>query len=122
MDRTLTHFELPATDPVALGKFYSDLFGWSIEKMPGPLDYWLAETTADRKGASLGIYRKEKLEDIPLNYITVESVADFASKAEALGGKIMVPKGPVPGQGYFAVIADPEGNPLGLFESDPSAQ
>ena len=35
------------------------------------------------------------------------------------GGKVLMPKMPVPGMGSVAWIADPEGNPLGLIQPDP---
>jgi uncharacterized protein len=32
---TIVHFEIPADDIDRAKKFYSDLFGWKIEKWPG---------------------------------------------------------------------------------------
>jgi len=32
---TIVHFEIPADDVERSKKFYSDLFGWKIEKWPG---------------------------------------------------------------------------------------
>jgi predicted enzyme related to lactoylglutathione lyase len=29
---TIVHFDIPADDPERAKKFYSDLFGWKIEK------------------------------------------------------------------------------------------
>ena len=37
MDHTIVHFEIPADNVEKLQKFYSELFGWKIEKMPGPV-------------------------------------------------------------------------------------
>ncbi|MGI5916342.1 MAG: VOC family protein [Anaerolineae bacterium] len=33
------HFELNADDPERAARFYQDVFGWTIEKWDGPLDY-----------------------------------------------------------------------------------
>ena len=38
------HFEIPAESVEKMKKFYTDLFGWKIEKSPGPIEYWLIET------------------------------------------------------------------------------
>jgi len=38
-DHTIVHFEIPADDVGKLRRFYSNLFGWKIEKTPGPVDY-----------------------------------------------------------------------------------
>ena len=36
-----------------LSRFYSELFGWKIEKMLGPIDYWGIETVpVDKIGVS----------------------------------------------------------------------
>ena len=32
---TIVHFEIPADDVDRAKKFYSNLFGWKIEKVPG---------------------------------------------------------------------------------------
>jgi predicted enzyme related to lactoylglutathione lyase len=32
---TIVHFEIPADDIERSKKFYTDLFGWKIEKWPG---------------------------------------------------------------------------------------
>lgn len=40
---TLVHFELPADDIERAKKFYSNLFGWKIEKWEGlanSMEYW----------------------------------------------------------------------------------
>jgi predicted enzyme related to lactoylglutathione lyase len=56
-----------------------------------------------------------------VNYISVESVADYVAKAEKLGAKVLMPKSAVPGMGWFAQLLDPEGNCFALWESDESA-
>jgi catechol 2,3-dioxygenase-like lactoylglutathione lyase family enzyme len=37
------HFEIPADNAERAIKFYSDVFGWNIQKW-GPQDYWLVDT------------------------------------------------------------------------------
>ena len=51
----------------------------------------------------------------------VESVGDWTKKAEELGGKVIVPKQPVPGMGWFSQVTDPQGNLLGIWQTDESA-
>jgi predicted enzyme related to lactoylglutathione lyase len=51
MDHTVVHFEIPADDVEKLRKFYSELFGWKIERMPGPVEYWgIGTVPVDEKG------------------------------------------------------------------------
>ena len=73
-----------------------------------------AQSTA---GVNGGMMKKMDSTQRPVNYVMVESVDDFSKKIQNLGGKIIVPKTPIPNMGAFAVALDPEGNPFGVFES-----
>lgn len=44
MYHAIIHFEIPAENVEKLRKFYTQLFGWKIEKTEGPVDYWSIET------------------------------------------------------------------------------
>ena len=48
-------------------------------------------------------------------YIGVEDVNAAATKAEELGGKILLPPTEVPGFGRAAVLRDPQGAAFGIF-------
>lgn len=130
LDRTIVHFEIPANNPEKLSEFYKSLFGWNIQKMKmpgGPGDYWTIETrpgTAQneeeamkRPGANGGMMKRMAPNQTVTNYVMVDSVDEYGKKLEKLGGKIIVPKTPIPEMGAFAVGLDPEGNPVGLFEA-----
>jgi uncharacterized protein len=49
-------------------------------------------------------------------------VDEYASKVERLGGKVVVPKMPVKGMGYFAVCLDTENNTFGIWETNSEAK
>jgi len=123
-DHTIVHFEIPADDVEKLRRFYSNLFGWKIEKTPGPVDYWMIETvpivknrSPIRPGVNGGMMKRQHPEHKPANYISVESVDEYTKKIEALGGKVIVPKMEVPGIGWWALALDPEGNQFAVLES-----
>jgi predicted enzyme related to lactoylglutathione lyase len=123
MDHTIVHFEIPATDVEKLKKFYSKLFGWKIEKSPGPIPYWIIEAVpTDEKGTPLrpgvngGMYKKDRPELKPVNYISVESIDEYIEKIKALGGKIVQPKQEVPDVGWIAIALDPEGNHFAMLQ------
>ena len=115
-------------DAQKLKKFYGDLFGWKIEKYPGPTEYYLLQTVpVDEKtmmpirpGVNGGLFLKKDAADPDkakqTNYIYVESVEEYSKKIEALGGKIVVPKMEIPGLGWWALAFDPEGNHFGILE------
>ncbi len=123
MDHTIIHFEIPATDFEKLRKFYAGLFGWKIEKYPGSMEYWMIQTVpVDEKGMALrpgvngGIVKKERPEQKPVNYISVENLDESIEKVKALGGKMTSPKQEVPNVGWIASAADPEGNQIALLQ------
>jgi predicted enzyme related to lactoylglutathione lyase len=124
MDHTIVHFEIPADDVEKLRKFYSELFGWKIEKMPGPVEYWGIATVPvnekgmpQRPGVNGGMMKRQNPEHKPVNYIAVESVDDYVKKIEALGGRVIAPKMEVPGIGWWALALDPEGNQFAILQS-----
>ena len=124
VDHTIVHFEIPADDVEKLRKFYSKLFGWKIEKTPGPMDYWMIQTVpVDEKmmpirpGVNGGMMKRQQPEHKPVNYISVESVDEYTKKIKALGGTVLVPKMEVPGIGWWALALDPEGNQFAILQS-----
>ena len=50
-------------------------------------------------------------------YVAVEDVVATRDRASRLGGKVIVPRVDVPQVGTFAVIADPTGGALGIFQA-----
>jgi predicted enzyme related to lactoylglutathione lyase len=123
MDHTIIHFEIPATDAEKLKQFYAGLFGWKIEKYPGPMEYWMIQTVpVDEKGMLLrpgvngGMVKKSRPEQKPVNYVSVESINESIEKVIKLGGKIVTPKQEVPNVGWIATAMDPEGNHIALLQ------
>ncbi|KON31086.1 hypothetical protein AC482_01870 [miscellaneous Crenarchaeota group-15 archaeon DG-45] len=123
MDHTIVHFDIPADDVEGLRRFYAELFGWKIEKMRGPMDYWAIETVPVdermmpvRPGVNGGMMRREDPAQRLIVYIS-ESVDAYSERIEALGGRVVVPKQEVPGIGWWALALDPEGNTFAIFES-----
>jgi len=122
VDHTIIHFEIPAYDIERIREFYAQMFGWKITK-PGPAEYWNIETVSvDEKGMPVrpgingSIIKKVSPEHKPVNYISVDSVDECCKKIEELGGHIIDPKREIPGIGWWALLADPEGNEFGIFE------
>jgi predicted enzyme related to lactoylglutathione lyase len=125
---TIVHFEIPADDIERSKKFYSDLFGWKIERWPGPvsrdMEYWMITTTDEKGNKALGggMMKRMHPEHQIINYIDVKSVDEYSSKVQKIGGKVVVPKKAVPGMGYLAICLDTENNTLGIWETDKSAK
>ena len=119
MANPIVHFEIPSDDPKKLISFYSHLFDWQIERMPSAEEYWTIRTgEASLNG---GLLKRSVPSQAALNYVRVESVDAHCKKVESKGGRIVHQKQPIPGVGWFAIGADPEGNLFGLFEEDATA-
>jgi predicted enzyme related to lactoylglutathione lyase len=54
--------------------------------------------------------------------IEVTSIDVYLNKIVENGGKVVVPKTPVPGMGYFAYCTDSQGLIFGVFEVNPEAK
>ncbi|MFZ0895660.1 MAG: VOC family protein [Candidatus Nitrosopolaris sp.] len=131
---TIVHFEIPSDDVERSKKFYNDLFGWKFVKwssppgsaaMPEGMEYWLISTVDDKGNKALGGgmgKRQSPQQQGITNYFDVKSVQEYSSKVEKLGGKVIIPKSPVPGMGYMAVCKDSENNAFGIFEVDSTAK
>ena len=127
---TIVHFEIPSDNVERSKRFFNELFGWNIEKVPADklpegVEYW-GITTKDHEGKNAvngGMMKRMKAEQQGiLNYVDVKSVEESSIKAQQLGGKVIMPKMAVPGMGYMAVCLDTENNTFGLWQSDTPAK
>ena len=117
------HFELPADDPERAVAFYEKVFGWTITKWEGPMDYWLVTGGPDDEpGINGAITPRMAPEQVTTDTIAIESVDDFVKKVEEAGGTVALPKRVVPGIGYLAYCKDTEGNVFGILQPDMSAK
>ena len=126
----LIHFEIHAGDPERVQAFYRTLFGWQFQKWDGPMEYWLVTTGPEGEpGINGGLLRRQgppPAEGQAVNaFVCTAGVASVDATIAAvggLGGTVAVPKMPVPGMGWLAYVKDPDGNIVGIMESDPSAK
>ena len=126
----VVHFEIHADDPERAIRFYTELLGWKFSKWDGPTDYWTIVTGEDESpGINGGLMERRgpPPEDGQAvnSYVCTVGVSDLDAlmdRVENLGGALPVPKNAVPGIGWLAYAKDPEGNILGLLESDPEAR
>ena len=117
------HFEIPAAEPERAAAFYKQVFGWSIEKWPGPMEYWMVTTGADgAPGINGGLLKKQAPTTATTNTIGVDSVEKAIAAVKSAGGKLVIPKTPIPTIGYFAYLEDTEGNLFGVLQSEADAK
>jgi hypothetical protein len=119
---TFCWVELGTTDQPAAKKFYSDLFGWSVNDLPiGPDSFYTMLQLRGKDVAALCQLNPEQLaQGIPphwLLYIAVESADEAAKAVIAAGGKTMMEPFDVFDAGRMTVAQDPAGATFGIWQA-----
>ncbi len=122
MDK-VQHFEIPADDMTRAKKFYSSVFGWKIQDVPG-MEYAMAdsvETDQNRQpigGTNGGILKRNPdYASTTSITITVQDVDRTIQKVISAGGKLVREKQKFGNIGYVAYVKDTEGNVVGIWQS-----
>ncbi len=109
---------LLTTDPGADAPFYQAVFGFRMLPLPSPAGETHLLLASEN-------YARATVNTLPgrtgahphwLNFVRVDDAAKSAALAERLGGHVLVAPRPDRHGGMIAVIADPLGTPVGLFE------
>jgi uncharacterized protein len=119
----IVHFDVPAEDIERAKKFYSALFGWKFESVPG-MQYNLFTTTNldGSSGVGGGMGKRMDPSQRILNYFGVPSIDIAMKQVKSLAGQVITQKMAVPGMGFLASCIDTEGNTFGLWEENPRAR
>jgi predicted enzyme related to lactoylglutathione lyase len=107
-------FEVMGRDLEALSAFYAELFGWRLQRLPGP-PYVATEPGWD--GLPGGVGQAPQGPGWTTFYVKVDDVPAAVARAERQGGRVLMPPVALPDGVTVAVIADPEGHPVGLSAS-----
>ncbi len=117
----IAHIELPADDLERAKAFYAAVAGWEFGRMAEFGDYELFRT-GEGTGGAIGLRGRTVGKAIRI-YINVDSLEDAVAAAVANGGAEVEPPTDIGGgMGRFAVVRDPEGSEVGLWESPPAAE
>jgi predicted enzyme related to lactoylglutathione lyase len=114
MANPFIHVELATTDLDKAKAFYTGLFDWQLEEIPG-MDYTLIKVGEGTGGGMM----KHPVPDAPsrwLAYVMVDDAAATTEKARTLGATICKEVTEIPGIGWFSVITDPTGATLALWQ------
>jgi uncharacterized protein len=111
--------DLGTPDAGAAKRFYTALFGWTAEDRPmGPGAFYTMLTHQGRAVAALYPQDAASGGGAPhwLNYISVESASDTARRTRGLGGTVVVEPFDVLDVGRMALVQDPTGAVLALWQ------
>jgi len=117
MANPFVHVELATTDVDKAKSFYRSLFDWKLNDMDmgGGMTYTLIEVGEGTGGGMM----KHPMPGAPsswLAYVNVDDVAAATATAKSLGATIFREVTEVPNAGSFAIIVDPTGAMLGLWQ------
>jgi predicted enzyme related to lactoylglutathione lyase len=116
MAQAIAFFEVTSPDHERAQKFYAELFCWQVAADPAMGGYGLVDTGAGDGAIGGGIGPGAEGERGVRIYVRVDDLDAYLDRAEALGGKRLVPPTALPGDfGTFAICTDPDGNQVGLW-------
>ncbi len=110
----IKHIEIAGKNGANLADFYRDLLGWKISRRDvGGFDYY----DIDRAGnPTAGIRSEPDGKPEIVAYIEVDDLESVFAGAKSLGANVRIPPKEY-GELRFALIEDPEGNPIGLTQA-----
>jgi predicted enzyme related to lactoylglutathione lyase len=110
----VTWFEIGTDRPEEAERFYAELFGWTFAEQGAPgRSYRVTEGDSGIGGAIRA--SDGSTPNYAIFYAQVTDVAEACRRAEAVGGKVLVPPVTAPSGLTFAQIADPSGSRFGVF-------
>jgi len=114
--------ELGTSDAAASKKFYSAIFGWTMEDEQVAPDcvYTKLQIGGKDVGALYQLNEEMKAQGIPPNwglYVAVTNVDETAKQVTALGGKVVMEPFDVMDVGRMAILQDPTGATLSLWQA-----
>lgn len=110
----ITHIDIPVADHERATAFYGAVFGWQIAEYPGFEGYPMWQAPNQVSGG--GLAPRDDAFTQPRSYVEVDSIEDALAQATELGATVVMEKAPIDETSWYAVLADPDGNHIGLFE------
>lgn len=118
-DGLFSWYDIMAVDETVTNPFYTALFGWDFTVEPRPSDgYRMIGYQEQGLGGSLP-FETESGRSAWMGYIQITGLEAKVARARELGATIFVELMEIPGVGKFAVLDDPTGGAIYLYEIVP---
>ena len=123
-----TYFDLTVRDVAQARAFFEKVLGWRFEKFQMPYEYYRIQAGPEGESGidgGIGCVKDAPLSGgHPMTQITVPviNLDEVVALVQAGGGRIVEPKIPIPGVGWYATCAEPGGLLFGLIQADESVQ
>ncbi len=116
MSKPIVHVEFQVSDPQKSMKWYNEVFGWDTTYDEN-MSYGMFSTGEGQLGGGFNPPNPQMSMKGTVVYIGTDDIPGTLAKAEAAGGKTIVPESEIPNMGWFALMSDPDGNVVGVFKS-----
>ena len=112
-DLLIAHVEIPSTDLDRSSLFFNKIFGWEFKAFGN--GYLLFN---NHKGIMVGLRKVDKVTagDTTVFHVNIKDIDEVLKKAEENGGKVKREKTVIPAMGWYALLSDPDGNTIGLYQ------
>jgi len=109
----IAHVEIPSTNLDRTSEFLKNVFGWEFK--PFGNGYVLFN---NHRGIMAGLRKVENVVngDCTVFHVSVESIDEILEKAKNHDGQVKTGKTIIPAMGFYALLMDPDGNTIGLYQ------
>ena len=111
------HVELLSTDMTKAQDFYSQIFNWTFRDIPRAGNPYTMIDVGEGTGGNLVESPLAESNPFWLAYVAVQDMTQTLEAVLANGGTIVRDQAQEPGMGSFAIIKDPMGATLGLWQA-----
>ena len=111
----IAHVEIPSTNLNTTTDFYEKVFSWKFK--PFGRGYLLYNT---HNQLTIGLRKVEKVStgDTTTFHIRTDNIDEVLENGVKEGGSVFREKTVIPAMGYYALIKDPDGNTIGLYQGN----
>lgn len=114
--------DLATTNPRAAQRFYGTLFGWEFEEQEpgGPPSYAMCSKGGKAVAGIMPMSAEMEASGVPpmwASYVTVADIERTVARVEPAGGTVLQPPMEIVDAGRMALITDPTGGTLALWEA-----
>lgn len=115
MNPLIAHVEVPCTNLEKSNSFFLKVFGWEFKNFGN--GYMIFN---NHNGIMVGLRQVESVAsgNTPVFHIAVRDIDKVLNKCNDAGGKTFKAKTVIPATGWYALINDPDGNTLGLYQKN----
>lgn len=109
----IAHIEIPSTDLDKSKDFFKKIFNWEFK--PFGTGYLIFN---NHKGIMAGLRKVNVIAegDSTVFHVNVNNIDEILKKADESGGSVKRNKTVIPAMGWYALINDPDGNTIGLYQ------